>query len=94
MSIPDLGTPEGIAVVVMLIVGLAKWKVDALTGSWTLLVVLGMAMTLAMLHVTLIDKVTDPGALFQASIVGVLGTAYALGVSAAVRAAVPKSNGT
>jgi hypothetical protein len=81
----DLGTPEGTALVLMLVAGVAKWRLPDLRGSLTaaLIVVGGIAMCLA--HTIAVLGDSTPMAIELAIKTGLVGAATAMGVASAVR---------
>ena len=87
--LPDLGTSSGIALAVMLVVGLAKWRLENLHGSRTGALVVAGAIVAAVLHAVILG-VRTPIELERAVLTGLLGAAEALGVAAAVRLAEKK----
>jgi len=87
--LPDLGTSSGIALVVMLVVGLAKWRLEDLRGRRTGALVVAGAIAAAVLHAVILGA-PSPIVFEQAVLTGLLGAAEALGVAAMVRLAAKK----
>ncbi len=81
----DLGSVADLVLLLLILAGIAKWKLPELRGSRTAALVLGIAVTLSLVHALLIPRWAIAAVIEDAVMIGILAAGAAMGAASVVR---------
>ncbi len=81
----NLGSPGDLALLLLILAGIAKWSLPELRGSRTAGLVLAIAVILSLAHALLIPRWAIASLIEDAVMLGILAAGMAMGVASVVR---------